>query len=206
MSEPNRAGLDEVGYGALAGPIISVVTVFRDRDLVLLPPGVKDSKQTTEAQRQGMYLRLCDAAQDIGVGHAWPWEIDELGVSAALHLSYRRALEELRVQPHILIVDGSNQVKGWKGKQINEPKADVKYPEVSAASIIAKHFRDTIMRDYAKELMKEGIQYGWEDNKGYGTPDHEAGIRRFGLLLNPSNRNRYLHRKRYCSKFMCVRI
>jgi ribonuclease HII len=191
-------GLDEVGWGALAGPIVSVVTVFRREDLLRLPSGVTDSKAISAIKRASLYIPLCNAVYDVGVGHAWAWEIDELTPGKALQLSYQRAIEDLRVVPHQLYVDGKNEVRSWKGKQICEPKADFKYAEVSAASIIAKHFRDTMMKD----LSKRWPMYGWDGNSGYGTPDHLAAIERHGLLMSPVDKADYQHRKSYCKKLM----
>lgn len=145
-----------------------------------------------------MFTAICAAAYDVGVGHAWPWEIDQYSPAEALQLSYRRALEELHPSrvPALLYVDGVNKVKAWKGQQVVEPRGDSKYREVSAASIIAKHFRDTIMATYAKEFP----QYNWESNKGYGTPDHVEAIQKYGLLIDGQNHKRYIHRQRYCRK------
>jgi len=111
------------------------------------------------------------------MGWAWPWEIDSLGVSPALQLCYARALAELRVPPSTLIVDGSNHVGRYGGKQIVEPKADVNHIEVSAASMIAKHLRDTMMVDYGKQFP----EYGFARNFGYGTHEHEEGIKTHGI-------------------------
>lgn len=193
-------GLDEVGWGALAGPIITVVAVFGQSDLSLLPPGVRDSKKTTEKQRDMLYLPLCRTALDVGIGHAWPFEIDSMGPTPALQLSYARALDDLCVvKPDQLIVDGSNRVLAWKGPQIVEPKADLNHPQVSAASIIAKWFRDRIMRDYALERRRLGLpDYSWDINKGYGTSDHMEAIRAHGFLFGEGGP--YLHRKAYCRK------
>ena len=198
-----RAGLDEVGIGALAGPYIAVVAVFREKDLSLLPPGVRDSKKTTDEQRESLYLPICKAAWDVGIGHAWPWEIDRMGPSDALQLTYRRALQELRVQFDELVIDGNVGVKSFRQlftpkSVLVQPKADVNFREVSAASIIAKKFRDEIMTSYSKRFPA----YRWESNKGYGTADHEEAIRRSGLLINDSDFSRYLHRKHYVKKFL----
>jgi ribonuclease HII len=191
-------GIDEVGYGSWAGPIISVVAVFNDNTRGLLPAGIKDSKQTTEKQRAAAYPVLISACEDVGMGWAWPWEIDTLGVSSALQLCYARALAELKVPPATLIVDGSNHVGRYGGKQIVEPKADVNHIEVSAASMIAKHLRDTMMVDYGKQFP----EYGFENHKGYGSPDHEKAIHTYGLLINKQDTTKYLHRWRYCRKVM----
>lgn len=198
-----RAGLDEVGLGALAGPYIAVIAVFREKDLTLLPPGVRDSKKTSEEQREMMYLPICNAAWDVGVGHAWPWEIDRMGPSEALQLTYRRAMADLRVPFDELIIDGNVGIRNFKGifrpkSVVVEPKADVKYREVSAASIIAKKFRDEIMVSFSKRFPA----YNWEKNKGYGTSDHETSIKVSGLLVEDGDLRFYVHRKHYCKKFM----
>lgn len=203
-NETKIGGLDEVGWGSLAGPVISAVAVFRQSDLNLLPSGVRDSKKTSEAQRSMLYLPLCRSALDIGVGHAWPWEIDEMGALPALQLSYQRALEDLRVaKPDLLIVDGSNRIDSWKGKQKVEPKADVNHPQVSAASIVAKFFRDTLMHDLSVKMKALGFpDYNWEVNKGYGTPDHIEAIEKHGIMTDEVNHDFYLHRKRWCRKIL----
>jgi ribonuclease HII len=191
-------GLDEVGYGSWAGPIISVVAVFDAEGLARLPSGVTDSKKTSDKLRSALYLPICNAAKDVGVGHAWPWEIDKYGATRALQLSYARALEDLKVKPGLLYVDGVNRVAAWPGTQIIEPKADLKYRQVSAASMVAKYLRDTMMEDYAKEFPG----YSWERNKGYGSPAHEEGIKRLGLVVDENNTKRYLHRRLYCRKVL----
>jgi ribonuclease HII len=201
-----RGGLDEVGWGALAGPVISVVALLSDSSIPLLPPGVMDSKKTTEAQRGLLYPTLCRLCVDVGVGHAWPWELDQYGPGNALQLSYTRALEDLTVaKPDILYVDGNSAVKTWKGEQIVEPKADNTYKQVSVASIIAKFMRDTMMIDYARERRRQGLpDYGWEQNKGYGTQDHMDAIKAHGVLVDANdsttNHSRYLHRLCYTKK------
>jgi len=201
-----RGGLDEVGWGALAGPVITVVALLDDSAIPLLPPGVKDSKKTTESQRGSMYPMLCQLCVDIGVGHAWPWELDQYGPGTGLQLSYKRALEDLSVaKPDILYVDGSSAVKGWKGEQVVEPKADNKYKQVSIASIVAKYLRDTMMIDYARSRRRLSLpDYGWEQNKGYGTQDHIDAIQAHGVLIDANDstptHSGYIHRLSYTKK------
>src|SRR5688572_7506726 len=120
MSVVITGGLDEVGYGALAGPYISVVAVFRTKDLKFLPPGVTDSKKLSDDKLEYFYEPICAAAYDIGIGHAWPWEIDKMGAFQALQRSYKRAIDELTYKPTLLYVDGSHRVDAWKGSQIVE--------------------------------------------------------------------------------------
>jgi ribonuclease HII len=200
--------VDEVGWGALAGPVITVVALLRDSAVPLLPPGVRDSKKTTEAQRGMLYPLLCQVVLDFGVGHAWPWELDQYGPGVGLQLSYTRALADLTIaKPDILYVDGSSPVRSWAGEQVVEPKADDKYKQVSAASIIAKHLRDTMMIDYAKERTSQGLpDYGWRQNKGYGTHDHLEAIQQFGLVVDgkdsTTSHSGYLHRLAYTKKLV----
>jgi len=193
-----QAGLDEVGYGALAGPFIAVVAVFRPKDLTFLPPGVTDSKKLSHTTLESLYEPICAAACDIGIGHAFPVEIDSMGVRKALQLTYQRAMEELKVKPDLLIVDGNNEVESWSGKQLVEPKADLNHKVVSAASIIAKVWRDRLML----QLSKKFPMYKWDSNKGYGSRDHEDAIKKYGLVVPGSNANEYLHRTIYCRKFL----
>lgn len=198
MTKPSGlvGGIDEVGYGAWAGPIISVVAVFNEKTRSLLPAGVKDSKKTTEKHRAATFQLIIAACEDVGIGHAWPWEIDTAGVPAALQLCYSRALDDLKQRPGTLIVDGTNHIGVFSGKQVVEPKADVNHIEVSAASMIAKHFRDRIMIDYAKQFPA----YHFDENKGYGSPEHEKAIHTYGLLTNTQDYTKYIHRWRYCRK------
>jgi ribonuclease HII len=191
-------GLDEVGYGSWAGYLLSVVAVFREQDFLQLPKGVTDSKKVSEKERAGLYGPIIDTAFDLGFGHAWPWEIDDFGVFAALQLSYERALDDLTHKPDVLIVDGSNRVSTWRGKQIVEPKADRNWRQVSAASIVAKVTRD---RDMVS-LSRAYPAYGWDQNKGYGSAHHENAIHQHGLIMGSKSSRTYIHRRRYVQKVM----
>lgn len=198
MSPPLVGGIDEVGTGAWAGFYLTAVTVFRNSDLALLPSGVTDSKRVSEKGREALYLPIISAALDVGFGHAWPWEIDDLGPTPALQLAYRRALAELKHYPDLLIVDGSHRVEGWKGKQLVQPKADLNHIQVSAASILAKVARDRSM----VEIHQKHPAYGWDENKGYGSAKHEAAIHQHGLILGAKTLFTYIHRRRYCQKVL----
>ena len=191
-------GIDECGTGSCAGPIISVMAVFADEDKPKLPWGVKDSKKTTKNQRNLLYSQLMRLAKDVGIGWAWPWEIDA-GFNDALQLSYKRATEGINpaYKPDMIIVDGVNHIKSWEGKQLVEPKADNNHWQVSAASIIGKVYRDTIM----EELGKKFPVYGFENHFGYGTPEHQEAAKKHGLLLNSHDHDQYVHRDIYWKKY-----
>jgi ribonuclease HII len=195
---------DEVGWGSPAGPIVSVVVVLKESDKLLLPKGVTDSKELTEKRRDALYPQICAAATDVGLGAVEPWEIDEMGPKFALQESYTRALAELRFTPDLLITDGTdwtNRVQSWGGNQKVEPKADLNYIEVSAASIIAKVMRDLVMTRLDAKLKKLGLDYGFSGNKGYLTSTHLQGIKKHGLMFGPSH-ELYIHRRSYCSNLL----
>lgn len=198
MSNPLTGGLDEVGTGAWCGLYLSCITVFDQRGLALLPPGVTDSKKVSKETREALFMPIVGAALDVGFGHAWPWEIDDLSPSVALQLSYTRALADLKFKPDILYVDGINHVRTWKGRQVVEPKGDLRYREVSAASILAKVSRDRAMGD----LHKKFPAYDWASNKGYGSQSHEDAIHRLGLIVGEKTPMAYIHRRRYCQKVL----
>lgn len=189
-------GLDEVGWGALAGPIVCAVAVFSESKIETMPRGVKDSKQTTRTTRDMLYVQIMSHATAVGIGYAWPFEIDLFGPYPALQLSYARALEDVQASPDILQVDGSNRVSAWKGKQDVRPKGDSIFPAVSAASIIAKSYRDEMMREYARSKP----EYGWDKNKGYGSPDHIRAIKEHGHLSDVGGW--YIHRLAYLKNLL----
>lgn len=199
------AGIDEVGWGAPAGPLVSCVVVMKYGDRTFLPKGVTDSKKLTAKRREAFFLQLCSAVTGVGLGAIEPWEIDKLSPKWALQESYKRAIAELKVKPDRLIVDGTdwtNKVKSWKGPQVAIPKADLKHVEVSVASIIAKVIRDAVMDELDEKIKKElGLDYNWRVNKGYLTKDHMLAIEQNGLLFGP-DRATYLHRRSYCKNMI----
>lgn len=197
-------GLDEVGWGSPAGPIVSVVVVLKESDKLFLPKGVTDSKKLSAKRRESFYLQICAAATDIGLGAVEPWEVDSLGPKFALQESYTRALAELRFKPDLLITDGTdwtNRVQSWAGQQKVEPKADVNYVEVSAASIVAKVMRDLVMTQRSAKFKKLGLDYHWDENAGYLTKDHLDAIKKHGLLFGPGQ-DFYQHRRSYCASLL----
>jgi len=197
-------GIDEVGWGSPAGPIVSVVVVMKESDKAFLPKGVTDSKKLSATRREAFYLQICAAATDIGLGAVEAWEVDSLGPKFALQESYKRALAELHTVPDLLITDGTtwtNKVRAWHGEQQVEPKADVNYVEVSAASIVAKVMRDLVMAQRGAKLKKLGLDYHWEDNAGYLTKPHLDAIKKHGLLFGPGP-DFYQHRRSYCGDLL----
>ena len=166
------AGVDEVGIGCLAGPLISAAVIFGKNKSEYL---FKDSKKTSQKNRaiQAKYIKRNFY---VGIGLASPIEIDELNVLKASHLAMIRAIENLPVIPEKIIIDGIHTPKGLKNAEAII-KGDENYQEIAAASIVAKNLRDQLMLKYAKDY--EG--YFFEKNKGYPTKEHKKAINYLGL-------------------------
>ena len=185
------AGMDEVGRGALAGPVTVGVVVI-DETCRSAPQGVRDSKLLAPHARERMVPRITRWARAYAVGHASAAEIDEVGIIAALRLAGVRALVATGVRPDLVILDGNHdwltapEEVGLFAFATDAPvatppvttmvKADLKCSSVAAASVIAKVTRDAIM----VELGAEHTAYGWVENKGYAAPEHMDALRRRG--------------------------
>lgn len=186
-------GMDEVGRGALAGPV-SVGVVAIDEGCRSAPQGVKDSKLLTAAAREALVPRIERWCLGHGVGHAWPEEIDAIGIMAALRLAGERALAQLgEVSPHLVLLDGNHDWLtdparvGLLGMLDDAPpcppvrtmiKADLRCSSVAAASVLAKVARDRLMVQAAQETAY--LPYRWEQNKGYAAPEHLDALRERG--------------------------
>lgn len=185
------AGMDEVGRGALAGPV-TVGVVIIDETCGTAPQGVKDSKLLVPHARTAMVPRIQRWAVAHGVGHASAAEIDEVGIIAALRLAGVRALAEAGIRPDLVILDGNHDwltapedvgLLAFAGDvpAVTPPvstmiKADLLCSSVAAASVLAKVTRDAIMVG----LGEENPAYGWVENKGYAAPEHLDALRRLG--------------------------
>jgi len=159
------AGLDEVGAGPLAGPLVIAVAAF-PYDMAPIP-GVTDSKKLTEKRRAELAPIIASQATFVGYGWASAQEIDDMKMSAAWQLAAYRAL---RGAPplDILMVDGIREVDPYATKQVTIIKGDARVWQIGAASIVAKVARDVELMDMARYYP----QYSWEKNKGYGTKEH----------------------------------
>ena len=187
--------MDEVGRGALAGPVTVGVVVI-DETCRTAPQGVKDSKLLAPHARERMVPRIERWAVAHAVGHASADEIDEVGIIAALRLAGCRALATVAatgIRPDLVILDGNHDWLtspaggGAAGLRPRGPgrtppvttmiKADLKCSSVAAASVLAKVARDRMMVDLGAE---EPPGYGWVENKGYAAPEHMDALRRLG--------------------------
>jgi ribonuclease HII len=165
-------GIDEVGRGAWAGPLtLGAAVLPRDRRVYK----VRDSKQLTEAEREGLFERIAEWCVTWAVGHASAQECDELGMSEAQRLAAARAIEGLGVQPDRVLLDGKWDFVGT-GNVERIVRGDASCLSIAAASILAKVTRDRLMREEA-----EHHPWWWFDqNKGYPCPRHQASLRGMG--------------------------
>ncbi len=177
-----EAGCDEAGRGCLAGSVYAAAVVLpEDYQNELL----NDSKQLTEKKRYQLREIIERDAVAWAVGIVTPEEIDKINILNASILAMHRALDQLKVRPEAVIVDG-NRFKKYKDlPHTTIVKGDGKYLSIAAASILAKTYRD----DYMNKLAEEYPQYDWLSNKGYPTKKHREAIRQFGIT--PYHRKSY---------------
>lgn len=177
-----EAGCDEAGRGCLAGSVYAAA--------VILPEGyenelLNDSKQLTEKKRYQLREIIERDAVAWAVGIVTPEEIDKINILNASILAMHRALDQLKVRPEAVIVDG-NRFKKYKDlPHTTIVKGDGKYLSIAAASILAKTYRD----DYMNKLAEEYPQYDWLSNKGYPTKKHREAIKQYGIT--PYHRKSY---------------
>ena len=165
------AGVDEAGRGPLAGPVVAAAVIL---DRARVPKGIDDSKKLCAQRREDLCGEIRLVAH-VGVGIASVEEIDEINILWATMLAMTRAVAALGVQPGHVLVDG-DRVPRWSYPARAVVGGDALCLSIAAASIVAKHERDCMMRAY--DVEHPG--YGWGQNKGYATADHRAALRRLG--------------------------
>ena len=175
-------GVDEAGRGPLAGPVCAAACIL-PRGLEI--EGLNDSKKLTEKRRDALYDVIVGKAVAYGIAFATVEEIEELNILGATYLAMNRAIAQLSITPDLALIDGNRN----KGIEINSRpvvKGDSKCADIAAASILAKVTRDR----YMTELDREYPMYGFGKHKGYGTKDHYAAIREYGMC--PAHRPSFL--------------
>jgi ribonuclease HII len=165
------AGVDEAGRGPLAGPVVAAAVILPPKGI---PRGINDSKRLSAAERLRLHDRLQDCAT-VGIGIVEADEIDVLNIYWATMKAMTLAVEALGVVPGHVLVDG-NRLPRWTHAATPLVSGDAISTSIAAASIIAKHTRDTIMLAHAESHP----QYGWHSNKGYGCAAHLAALREHG--------------------------
>lgn len=165
-------GIDEVGRGPLAGPVVAGAVILpKDCDILY----INDSKKLTAAKREELYDIIMEKAVAVGIGMASPARIDEINILQATYEAMREAISKLSVRPDLLLNDAVT-IPGVDIRQVPIIKGDAKSISIGAASIVAKVTRDRMMVEYDK-IMPE---YGFASNKGYGSAEHIAALKKVG--------------------------
>ena len=169
-----EAGCDEAGRGCLAGSVYAAAVIFPEN---YQNEELNDSKKLTDKRRKQLREIIQRDAVAWAVGIVTPEEIDKINILNASILAMHRALDQLKVRPEAVIVDG-NRFKPYQSlPHTTIVKGDGKYLSIAAASILAKTYRD----DYMDKLAEEYPQYDWLSNKGYPTKKHREAIRQYGI-------------------------
>lgn len=183
-------GIDEVGRGPLAGPVVAGAVVL-PKDVSILY--LNDSKKLSEKKREALYEEIMEKAEAVGLGIVGPARIDEINILQATYEAMRMAVceveKKLGRKPDVLLNDAVT-IPGVDTKQVPIIKGDAKSISIAAASIVAKVTRDRMMVDYSREFPG----YDLESNKGYGTKAHIAGLKEFGASS--------IHRRTFIKKFV----
>lgn len=179
-------GIDEVGRGPFAGPVVAAA--------VILPPDcnilyINDSKKLSEKKREELYPAIMEQAQAVGIGMSSPARIDEINILQATYEAMREAIQNLSITPDILLNDAVT-IPDVSIRQVPIIKGDAKSISIAAASIIAKVTRDRLMVEYDKIFP----EYKFASNKGYGTAAHIAALKLHGPVP--------IHRRSFIKKYI----
>ncbi len=179
-------GIDEVGRGPLAGPVVAGAVILPKENPILY---LNDSKKLSEKKREALYSEIMEHAVAVGIGMVSPARIDEINILQATYEAMRMAIEQLSVRPDILLNDAVT-IPQVDIKQVPIIKGDAKSVSIAAASIVAKVTRDRLMVEYDKVFPG----YGFASNKGYGTKVHIAALKELGPTP--------IHRKSFIGNFV----
>ena len=169
-----EAGCDEAGRGCLAGPVFAAAVILPETFQNEL---LNDSKQLTEKRRYALRPIIEQEALAWAVGIVTPEEIDRINILKASFLAMHRAVDQLKVRPQHLLIDGNRFTPYPDVPHTTIVKGDGTYMSIAAASILAKSYRD----DYMNQLDEQFPVYHWKENKGYPTKAHREAIRQFGI-------------------------
>ena len=167
------AGVDEAGRGPWAGPVVAAAVIL---DPASIPPGIDDSKALDADAREVLFLRITQSALAFGIGIADVGRIDRDNILNATMWAMAEAVKGLQLQPRLALVDG-NKLPRLACQARAIVRGDAKCLSIAAASIVAKVTRDHMM----VRLGREHPDYGFERHKGYGTPEHQAAVARYGI-------------------------
>lgn len=165
-------GIDEVGRGCWAGPVVAGAVLLECPII-----GLKDSKKLTKLKREILAKKIASSGAATGIGWVWPNEVDQIGLTAAVRLAMQRALDQICEHFDKIIIDGNYNFLSHDIRAETLICADDTVPEVSAASIIAKVARDSYMSGIAQDYPN----YGFESHVGYGTSLHRSALELYGV-------------------------
>lgn len=168
-------GLDEVGRGCFAGPVVVGAVIFPKNSSLI--EGVADSKLLKPRQRERLAKEIYNKAYCVSIAEVSVTTINRVGIGKATQMAFRKAIKNLPVLPDYILVDAFNIKHINRKKQSAVPKGDRVCASISAASIVAKVYRDSLMR----RIHKRFPQYGFAKHKGYGTLSHQLALKKYGL-------------------------
>jgi ribonuclease HII len=181
------AGIDEVGRGALFGPVVTAAVILPPLAYPqLITAGVKDSKKLRADRRTELSQQIIAVAHSYYIASATVTEIAELNIRGATLLAMTRAVQSLRTQPEICLVDGRDRIPHIQIPQVTLVQGDNRAVSIAAASILAKVYRDTLICQLAHKYP----EYGLDRHKGYGTSQHRQAIQAHGAT--PEHRQKFL--------------
>ncbi|MEG1704960.1 MAG: ribonuclease HII [Clostridia bacterium] len=182
------AGVDEAGRGPLCGPVVAAAVIFLSNDIDI--EGINDSKKISEKKREKIYEELVNSENVIyAVGMSSVEVIEKVNILNATKLAMKEAISKLKIKPDYVIIDG-NQKLDIEMSSLTLISGDSKSASIAAASIIAKVTRDRMLREYDIKYP----EYGFLNNKGYGTKMHIEAIKKYGLCE--------IHRPSFCKHFV----
>lgn len=185
------AGVDEVGRGPLAGPIVSAAVILdldfeKDKDMILY---INDSKKISQKLREELAEKIKENALSYNISVINNEEIDEKGIGWCNNEVFKKACDGLSITPEVVLSDGY-LIKDFNIKNYHVIKGDTKSASIACASILAKVFRDKLMEDYSREFLN----YGFERNVGYGTEEHVKALKTYGAVK--------IHRKSFLKNIL----
>ena len=175
-------GIDEAGRGALAGPVVAACVILDPENI---PEGIADSKKLTAHKREKLFQRIEKSALSIGIGVVGPEIIDKINIYNATKKAMKLAINNMEIKPEYVLIDAV-KLDGLKITGLSMTKGEDKSVSIAAASIIAKVYRDNLLRDLSHVFPN----YDFKNNKGYGTAKHKDALIKYG----PSEVHRYSYK------------
>jgi ribonuclease HII len=189
LAHQTIAGIDEVGRGALFGPVVTAAVILPiEAYAPLITAGVKDSKKLSADRRTELAKLIKEVATSYQIGFATVTEIANLNIRGATLLAMTRAVQGLTTLPELCLVDGRDRIPQISSPQVTLIQGDDRSVSIAAASILAKVYRDDLICQWAAEYP----EYGLDRHKGYGTSQHREALQKYGAT--PEHRQKFLQK------------